>query len=60
MSLAPELVGFPVLSHLHVVKAFWMGLFSMAFDKIKRDFCRKGERAGGLPRRFPLGVIIDT
>lgn len=37
-----------------------MGLFSMAFDKIKKDFCWKGKRAGGLPPRFPLGVTIDT
>lgn len=37
-----------------------MGLFLMAFDKINKDFCQKGERAGGLLPRFPLGVIINT
>lgn len=64
---ALELVGFPVLSRFRDVEAFWMGLFSMAFDKIKTVFLsrrgksRGGGGGGGLPSpRFPLGVIIDS
>lgn len=53
------------MSRLRVVEAFWMGLFSMAFDKIKTDYIlSKRENwvggGGALPAHFPLGVIIDT